>query len=187
MTRPRRSPVGRQNTNEYASVEDFHSVFTGAGNELYRLSFQLTGDHDKAEQCLIAGREECFKTTRVFKEWARSWAKRTVIQNAIRELKPRPRITSSSSSTDPTYVGESPSGRDRDFERDIVMALEDFERFVFVMSVLERYSEHECALLLGCARRQIEQARIRAWAKLMDAPRGLFPAETYFEGVQELH
>lgn len=187
MTRPQRSPVRRQNTNEYASVEDFHSVFTEVRNDLHRLSFQLTGDHDKAEQCLVAGREECVKATRVFKEWARSWAKRTVIQNAIRELKPRPRVASSSSSTAPTSVGKSPTGRDRDFERDIVLALEDFERFVFVMSVLERYSEHECALLLGCTRRQIEQARIRAWVQLMDAPLGLFPAETYFEEAQELH
>ena len=68
-----------------------------------------------------------------------------------------------------------------------LLELKDFERFVVVMAVLERYSEHECALLLGCSRRQIEQARIRALAQLMDSRRDLFPAETYLETVQEIH
>jgi hypothetical protein len=31
----------------------------------------------------------------------------------------------------------------------IVLALEDFERFVYVLSVLERYSDQTCAVLLG--------------------------------------
>lgn len=32
-----------------------------------------------------------------------------------------------------------------------VSTLDDFERFVFVMTVLEGYSEHEHALLLNCS------------------------------------
>ena len=64
-------------------------------NGLYQLSFLLTGDHEKAEKCLVAGIEDCVKENRVFREWARSWAKRIIVENAIRELKPRPSLPSS--------------------------------------------------------------------------------------------
>src|SRR5438067_6119487 len=43
-----------------------------------------------------------------------------------------------------------------------VLALEDLERFVFVMSVLEGYSEKECSLLLGCSPLEVHDARTRA-------------------------
>jgi hypothetical protein len=36
-----------------------------------------------------------------------------------------------------------------------------FERFVFVMLVLEHYSEHECSLLLSCSRQDVIAARNR--------------------------
>jgi hypothetical protein len=42
------------------------------------------------------------------------------------------------------------------------LELAPFERFVFVMLVLENYSEHECSVLLGCSRRDVIAARIRA-------------------------
>lgn len=38
----------------------------------------------------------------------------------------------------------------------------DFERFVFVLCVLERYREHECALLLGCSDSEVREARAQA-------------------------
>jgi len=50
-----------------------------------------------------------------------------------------------------------------------VLDLEDFERFVFVMSVLEHYSEHDCGLLLGCSVREVREARSRALKELMDS------------------
>jgi hypothetical protein len=43
-----------------------------------------------------------------------------------------------------------------------ILELAPFERFVFVISVLEHYSEHECSVLLGCSRRDVIAARIRA-------------------------
>jgi hypothetical protein len=42
------------------------------------------------------------------------------------------------------------------------LTLEDFERFVFVITVLEGHSEHECALLLNSSIRDVRNARIRA-------------------------
>jgi hypothetical protein len=49
------------------------------------------------------------------------------------------------------------------------LALEDFERFVFVITVLERRSEHECALLLNSSLRDVRTARIRAMEHIATA------------------
>jgi hypothetical protein len=43
---------------------------------------------------------------------------------------------------------------------DTVTKLSPFERFVFVMSVLERYSHWDCSLLLGCSMNKVAQARM---------------------------
>jgi hypothetical protein len=43
-----------------------------------------------------------------------------------------------------------------------VAELPAFERFVFVISVLERYSDQECSLLLNCTRGDVIAARTRA-------------------------
>ena len=47
-----------------------------------------------------------------------------------------------------------------------MLGLADFERFVFVLCVLERYREHECALLLGCSASEVRDARTRAIEEL---------------------
>src|SRR5579863_8454799 len=88
----------RNEPNPYATREDFIQVFHEDMNGLYQLSFLLTGDHEKAERCFVAGIENCVKENRVFREWARSWAKRIIIGSAIRELKPRQSLPGSSAS-----------------------------------------------------------------------------------------
>ena len=80
----------QKEANVYASREDFHTIFNEDLRQLYHLSFLLTRDPAKAERCLVVGLEDCVRENRVFREWARSWAKRVIVQNAIRELKPRP-------------------------------------------------------------------------------------------------
>jgi DNA-directed RNA polymerase specialized sigma24 family protein len=155
----------------YASHEDFHTIFNEDLKELYQLSFLLTRDPAKADRCLVSGLEDCVLGNRVFREWARSWAKRTIVQNAIRELKPRP-----SRSNSPLFgaifseMDQHSSGPGGHFESDAVLRLADFNRFVFVMSVLEHYSEHDCALLLGCSARDIREGRTRALKELADSP-----------------
>jgi hypothetical protein len=47
-----------------------------------------------------------------------------------------------------------------------IVALGAFERFVFVMSVLEGHSEQECAILLRCSRRAVMIARLLALTRL---------------------
>jgi DNA-directed RNA polymerase specialized sigma24 family protein len=154
----------------YATHEDFHTIFNNRLKELYQLSFLLTRDPDKAERCLVSGLDDCVSGNRVFREWAHSWAKRTIIQSAIRELKPRPNQFNSPLSgaifPDSGQFSNGPSGH---FAMDSVLNLEDFERFVFVMSVLEHYSDHDCVLLLGCSVREVRKARARAFNKQMNS------------------
>ena len=45
-----------------------------------------------------------------------------------------------------------------------ILLLEAFERFVFVMSILEGQSDKECALLLSCPWRDVMMARVLATA-----------------------
>ena len=168
MTERNHIQVREEQANRYASREDFHTIFSEHLTELYQLSFLLTRDPAKAERCLVSGLEDCV-TGNAFREWARSWAKRTIVQNAIRELKPQP-IHSNSPLPKTIFpdIGELWSGPGGHFAMDAVLGLEDFERFVFVLSVLEHYSEHDCGFLLGCSAREIREARGRALEELMD-------------------
>jgi DNA-directed RNA polymerase specialized sigma24 family protein len=171
MTKGTTIQVREHEGSPYASHEDFHTIFNEDLQELYQLSFLLTRDPAKAERCLVSGLEDCFSGNRVFREWARSWAKRTIVQNAIRELKPRPSQSiaplSGAMFSDMGQPSRSPGGH---FEIDAVLRLADFDRFVFVMSVLEHYSEHDCALLLGCSARDIREGRTRALKELANSP-----------------
>jgi DNA-directed RNA polymerase specialized sigma24 family protein len=145
----------------YASAADFERIFTEDMGGLYLLSLLLTGDRDRAEECFVAGVGEATKRNRVFKEWARSWARRTIVLSAIRlvglrQLSGRttPRPASSRGLQDVPLALEA--------EVRAILELAPLERFVFVMSVLERYSEHDCSILLGCSRRDVAAALDRA-------------------------
>ena len=161
--------VQRTKPNPFATHEDFIRIVHEDMNGLYQLSFLLTGDHEKAEKCLVTGIEDCVKENRVFREWARSWAKRVIVENAIRELKPRPSLPKSSRSATVLPSSERSSNSSGHFDLETVLKLGDFERFVFVMSVLESYSHHECALLLGCSVLEIRQARLKALEELANS------------------
>lgn len=152
---------GKVGPDQYAAVEDFCSVFMKNMDRLYLLSLLLTGDHEKAEQTFVAGLEDSVEANTVFRHWAHSWAKRAIIQNAIRALQPRPGCTIAPSPVSARLQNSQLAKLD-DFPFSRVLALEDFERFIFVMSVLERYSDHECALLLGCSLQEIQNARGQA-------------------------
>lgn len=150
----------------YARCGDFRRIFEEDLHGLYQLAFLLTGDDQKAERCFVAGLEDCVKESRVFREWARTWAKRVIVQNAIRELQPRP-SHSHSFALAPTAFSYK-NGSSQHFEVDAVLGLADFERFVFVLCVLERYREHDSALLLDCSASEVREARtlaIQALAK----------------------
>ncbi|HKD84292.1 MAG TPA: hypothetical protein VKB58_06055 [Terriglobales bacterium] len=123
-------------------------------DRLYLLAFLLTTDHAAAESCFVQGLEDATNSNRVFKEWADSWARRMIIQSAIQSVHPRPE-----------EGGHSDLNSQREAEPlaiRAIVSLRAFERFVFVMSVLERYSDQDCSLLLDCTRGEVIAARTRA-------------------------
>jgi DNA-directed RNA polymerase specialized sigma24 family protein len=152
---------GENAETRYASCEDFRRIFEEDLNSLYQLALLLTGDLQKAERCFVSGLEDCVKESRVFREWARTWAKRVIVKNAIRELHPQSSY-SNSSHVSVVFCPKELTDPSGDFDKDAVSRLGDFERFVFVLCILERYREHECALLLGCSDSVVREARSQA-------------------------
>jgi DNA-directed RNA polymerase specialized sigma24 family protein len=154
----------RQNANQgptpYATGADFCRIFREDMNRLYLLSFLLTGDESMAEKCFVRGLEDAGKGNPVFREWARSWARRTVIQKAIEMVEPRPANHSTADSRESSHAGAEPP------EVAAIVGLPAFERFAFVMSVLERISDRECSLLLDCSRNEVNAARIAALQRI---------------------
>jgi hypothetical protein len=164
---------------QYAGSDDFRRVFNEDMNSLYLLSYLLTADREQAEQCFVSGLEDAVEGNPVFKEWARSWARRVIIVNAVRAINPRPLEENGRSSSAPVSSnGKTPPVEPAEIAA--VLALEPFERFVYVITVLERYSDQDCSLLLGCARRDVAAARTRAFEQIGSAmashPRQLPPA-----------
>jgi DNA-directed RNA polymerase specialized sigma24 family protein len=151
---------------DHASAQDFCRVFSDNLDGLYQFSLLVTGDRESAEQCFVAGLEDSIKGTNVFRDWAHSWAKRVIVKNAIRALQPRPRPERSSPSTEGSAT---PRVRNAHFSLESMLALGDFERLVFVLSLLEQYSDKECALLLSCRIREIRNARSQALEELMES------------------
>ena len=70
----------------------------------------------------------------------------------------------------PHFPGRpSELNHDQDASLKRVLELPVFDRFVFVMSVLERYSDPECVLLLGCSFTDVLRARIRSLQQISRA------------------
>jgi hypothetical protein len=146
----------------YASSDDFRRIFDENMNSLYLLAFLLTADRGKAEQCFVSGLEDAVEGNPVFKEWAHSWARRAIIKSAVRLINPRPNGGSRRSSSPSADSDYKTLPVERHVEVSAVLGLEPFDRFVYVITVLEHYSDHECALLLVCAPRDVLPARTRA-------------------------
>lgn len=170
MTWVARRHTVREAVTQDARSESTYNLAEENLNGLYQLSFLLTRDHEKAERCFVTGIEHVISGNRAFNQWAHSWAKRIIIENAIRELKPRPLLGhSQSEDTVFPYAGQLSTPPAGHFELEAILALEHFDRFVFVMSVLEHYSDDKCADLLECSVSAIREARTRALKELSDS------------------
>jgi len=170
MSEPAHIQFHEQQANLNARGEDVRETFSEDLNSLYQLSFLLTRDHEKAERCFVVGIEHLVKGNRAFNQWAHAWSKRIVAENAIREVKPRSGVPHSYSSAIVypyrAQLSTPPGGH---FELEAILALEDFDRFVFVLSVLDNYSERDCAFFLDCSVLEVREARTRALEKLIDS------------------
>ncbi len=156
----------------YATADDFQQLFVREMTDLFRLSLQLTVDAEKAESSLILAMRECFANSTVAKGWALSWARRTVVRNAIRLV-----LAKENAMPNDIYreAGSDfhlqPSEYRAEALQDSLAILElpDFDRLVFVICVLERYSILDCALLLTRSPKDVNEARARAINQVVSA------------------
>jgi hypothetical protein len=156
--------VAKPTPTPYATSADFCRIFQEEMNSLYLLSVLLTADGEKAEMCFVRSLEHAAGGTSVFKEWAHTWTRRTIIHNAIRVSDPRP------AGGNP-ILNSTPACRSAAYLRAEIAAIVNlpaFERFVFVLSVFEHFSDHECSLLLSCTRHEVITARNRALRRIGD-------------------
>ena len=143
----------RTDSIRYASRADYCRIFQEDMHSLYLLSFMLTANHATAEQCYLDGIDYAARGNYVFKEWARSWCERSVIQSAIRL------VFSEGAQCD---IRDAWPECSVSSAIDSVTRLGQLERFVFVLSVLARYSDRECSILLDCTTQDIVDARLLA-------------------------
>jgi DNA-directed RNA polymerase specialized sigma24 family protein len=146
----------------YATRRDFCRIFEKDMNRLFLLSFLLTSDRSIAEQCFAGGLHIAQEGSFVFKEWAESWARRAIIQNAIRMIRP----LKAADDIHLTAEQSTDHAKPNPAEIAAIVELPAFERFAFVMSLLESYSDQECSFLLGCSRGDVAAARTRALERL---------------------
>ena len=172
--------------NAHATSDDFCRVFTEDMDDLYQLAFVLTCDPANAERCFVAGVEDCLASNHVFRGWARSWAKRTIVRRAIRLLQPQPKHKTSSGNSISRKRAEMVIAPAGDFDRDKVLALGDFERFVFALSILEKYSSYECAILLDCSVPDVRDAQERALRQFASQDQSASSRKLITEKVHEM-
>jgi len=137
----------------YMTAEQFCAIFDRDMARLYSLALLLTGEHAAAETCFLAALDDCRKATSVSPGWARSWARRAVLKQAIARVQPAPaarRLQTKAAINGASGVLAT------------LLEMPAFDRFVFAMNVLEHYRMRECAALLNCGTRQVEEARVRA-------------------------
>jgi DNA-directed RNA polymerase specialized sigma24 family protein len=149
---------------EYARKEEFAGVFESERVGLQRLALLLTANSEAAKRCLICAFRECVASSSVSKEWVLSWTRRMVIRNAI-SLVMGPggqAFVNTNDGADNGLIEFSPDDSlGAIAESESVLDLPELDRFVFVICVLERYSIHECALLLGKSPREVNEVRQR--------------------------
>ena len=155
-------PNLKERTATYTTGADFCRIFKEDMASLYSLSLMLTADPAQAERLFVSGLDDCTAGSPVFKEWARPWARRTIVKNAVRLIASGPAYAKGVSSTG--VLSAVTNGALPELPAEIcgVLALSPFERFAFILSVLEGYSDQDSALLLGCTRPALIAARVRA-------------------------
>lgn len=148
-------------TSTRAVPTDFCRLFLEQAGSLYRLSLMLTADKKMAEQCVTKALEDCMRAGTVFKGWEHRYARRAIVMNAIHMVEPFGEAIPVRNAEDSDHIIVDPRLAP-------VMALSPIDRFVFIMSVLESYSDHECRVLLRCLKSEIVEARSHALQSLAE-------------------
>src|ERR1700759_3328633 len=82
--------IADETAPRYATATDYYRIFVEEMDSLYLLAFLLTADQNIAEQSVVGGVGECVERIGVFLERARFWARRAIVKDAIRKIRPVP-------------------------------------------------------------------------------------------------
>lgn len=149
----------------YANKEEFARAFESERAALQRLALLLTANKEAAKRCLILALRECLASGSVSQGWVPSWIRRMVIRNAISLVMDRGchSLPNANHEADNGSIEFSPDDWQGAIpESKAILDLPELDRFAFVICALERYSMHDCALLLGRSPRDIDEAQQRA-------------------------
>jgi len=150
--------------DDYATCADFCEVFQTNEKQFYLLAYLLTADDQEAEACVMAAMEESCKERNVFRGWEKVWSKRCLVEKAISTIASR-----GLRRHQPLDVcGQQPRELELGNLLGHVARLESAERIVFVATVLDHYSVHECALLLGRPAESIKRLKLQAIGHLSE-------------------
>jgi hypothetical protein len=145
------------------TVQDKCRFLVSNMEHYYSLALLLTASEEDARHCFVAGLDSWSKAQMnlapVSVEAAHAWIRRALVECALRICDPDlGRIARESESN--LLSDEIPA----DWSPWVVAItrLDPFERFVFVLSVLESYSDKECSDLLHCRPEEIAESRVLA-------------------------
>jgi hypothetical protein len=149
----------------FANEADFRRVFKDEINSLFMLAAVLTTDVAKAEECFCRALDSSLNALWVSAERAGPWARRAVVSQAVQLVAPRKGCTQCPIASDFVWPGTS------NLKNSVaaLCSLDPFERFVVVMTLLERQSDSDCALQLECTRQDVGVARASALRKLCES------------------
>jgi hypothetical protein len=141
------SPIFDDPLQDDTSANDYSEIFIDQMNGLYLLSFLVTADREVAERCFSKALDEYVEARGGFLEWAKQDGRCAVLRHAVQIIRPAPKQAYAWS----FYGNARPlmSAAHQPFVA--ITSLSAFERFVFVMSVIEGLSQEECAALLNCS------------------------------------
>lgn len=154
----------RTNSSEehlYASDDDFRRLFAVEIGYLFRLSLLLTADAENAEHCLALAMADCFGAKTIFKDFARVWARRMIIQNAIQLVMTDGSAAGTSARVE-CSVDSGDFHKDEHLKLAAVLGLATLDRLTYVICILERLSIADCALHLRKSSQEVKDAVTRA-------------------------
>lgn len=137
-----------------ATPAEYWELINGEMNALYLLSFLLTADKEKAEQCLDQTLDNFVEGQEDFVAWARTRGRDALLKHAIGMMKPDPEATQ-----DEMDFRDGVQCPDSSHFFGAIVSLPTFERFVFVMTRIYGQSDTECATHLVTTRWEVSIAR----------------------------
>jgi len=144
--------VADEAASRCAAPTDCYRIFSEEMDSLYYLAFLLTADKSIAERCFAGGLGECVDRVSVLDK-CRTWARRAIVRSAIDIIRPVPKEENHEVNT----TLPATEGTSNPFA--FIISLPVFERFVFIMSILEGQPDEQCQSLLSCSRQDVVMAR----------------------------